>query len=136
MNELESKIPKTLPKCSDYPLIEDEESLKLLLLLSPFWEMIKEVNENGVSVNKLHRIFKVKNFQSGIDFITECGKTANIYNHHPDLHLTSYNTIEIVVYTHSLSGLTALDFDLVKGIGYTKIHIYLLYLITSLLIYI
>lgn len=113
----ELKKQKNVTKCCDYPVIEDEESLKLLLLLSPFWKMIKDVNENGISVNKLHRIFKVKNFQSGIDFISECGKIADIYNHHPDLHLTSYNTIEIVVYTHSLSGLTALDFDLVKGIG-------------------
>ena len=41
---------------------------------------------------------------------------AEARNHHPDLHLTGYRLVEIVIFTHSLSGLTQNDFDLANAI--------------------
>jgi Pterin 4 alpha carbinolamine dehydratase len=36
--------------------------------------------------------------------------------HHPDLHLTSYRQVEIVLYTHSIQGITENDLALAKMI--------------------
>jgi len=44
------------------------------------------------------------------------GKIAEERGHHPDLHITSYRNISIIVYSHGLSALTDNDFNLCKAI--------------------
>lgn len=34
---------------------------------------------------------------------------AEVEGHHPDLHLTNYRSVRIVISTHEVSGLTMLD---------------------------
>ena len=74
----------------------------------PLWSK----NENG----KLIRKYTAKNFQCAMDSLNEIGKIAERENHHPDLHLTSYRDVEIILYTHSLGGLTQNDIAVARMI--------------------
>lgn len=44
-----------------------------------------------------------------MDAMNAMGAVAERENHHPDFHLTSYRNVEIVIYTHSLHGVTEND---------------------------
>jgi len=74
----------------------------------PLWSL----NNNG----KLTRKYTAKNFQCAMDSLNEIGKIAERENHHPDLHLTSYRDVEIILYTHSLGGLTQNDIAVARMI--------------------
>eukprot|EP00606_Chrysophyceae_sp_TOSAG23-5_P001566 GSChrysophyteH2.ASY1.ANO1.511.1 assembled CDS len=54
----------------------------------------------------LERSFVTKNFQCALDFMVAAGAVAESRGHHPDLHLTSYRNVRVVVYSHGLSALT------------------------------
>ena len=73
-----------------------------------------EKNEKGSLC--LNRKFVAKNFKFAMSFLNLCGEIAEKMGHHPDLHLTSYRTVSVVIYTHKLGGLTAGDFDLASRI--------------------
>jgi len=74
----------------------------------PLWSL----NIDG----KLTRKYTAKNFQCAMDSLNEIGKIAERENHHPDLHLTSYRDVEIILYTHSLGGLTQNDIAVARMI--------------------
>jgi len=65
-------------------------------------------------IEKISRKFQAKNFQFAMDALNDIGKLAERENHHPDLHLTSYREVEIVIYTHSVGGVTQNDLTLAK----------------------
>lgn len=65
-------------------------------------------------VEKISRSFTAKNFQSALDAINDIGQIAEREGHHPDIHLTSYREVEIVLTTHSLGGVTENDIALAK----------------------
>ncbi len=46
--------------------------------------------------------------------LVDIGKIAERENHHPDMHITGYRNVEIVLYTHSLGGITSNDILLAK----------------------
>lgn len=74
----------------------------------PLWTL----NERG----QLSRKMETKNFQTALNFIHEAGAVAEHYAHHPDIHLTNYKHVELVLFTHSAGGVTAQDFKLVKAL--------------------
>ena len=65
-------------------------------------------------VDSISRKFTAKNFELALDSINEIGVIAEREGHHPDLHLTSYRDVEIVIYTHSVGGITQNDLKLAK----------------------
>lgn len=65
---------------------------------------------------KITRTYTAKNFQSAMDSLTEIGKIAERENHHPDMHLTGYRNVEIVLFTHSLGGISLNDIAMAKMI--------------------
>ena len=73
-----------------------------------------EKNEHGSLC--LNRTFVAKNFKFAMSFLNACGEIAEKMGHHPDLHLTSYRTVSVVIYTHKLGGLTMGDFELASRI--------------------
>ena len=79
--------------------------------LQPAWKIIEE---DGMK--KLEKKFMARNFADAMDFLVKAGEIAEVRGHHPDLHLTSYRYVRVVVYTHSLSGLTENDFNLATEI--------------------
>jgi len=77
-----------------------------------WWRL--EIQEDGLLI--LKRTLIAKNFKSAMSFLNSCGEIAEKMGHHPDLHLTSYRTVSVVIYTHKLGGLTIGDFELARRI--------------------
>ena len=96
--------------CNDWPKLTEEEIAERLAQL-PTWTLIKDGD-----INKLERRFVTKNFQAALDFINGAGAVAERRNHHPDLSITGYNNVHVVVFSHGLSGLTDNDIELCKEI--------------------
>ena len=61
---------------------------------------------------RLTRKFTAKNFLQAVAFVNAVAPVAEDARHHPDIHLTNYREVEIVIYTHSQGGLTPDDFAL------------------------
>ena len=62
----------------------------------------------------LRRCFVARNFVSAMAFLQRVADVAEAANHHPDLHLTQWRNVELVIHTHSIAGLTPDDFELAK----------------------
>ena len=75
------------------------DSLKSL----PQWAL----GEDGKSIER-RMVFK--NFVQAVEAINHIKDIAEFQGHHPDLHLTSYKNLRVVLYTHALGGVTQNDF--------------------------
>lgn len=60
--------------------------------------------------------FKFKDFVSAIKFINQVADIAEAEDHHPDIHLTGWNKVKIVLSTHKINGLHQNDFILAAKI--------------------
>ncbi|VEU40444.1 unnamed protein product [Pseudo-nitzschia multistriata] len=96
-------------------LSAEEAQVELSSLPHPssLWSL-KESQEGILS---LSRKFTARNFKVALDAINEIGAIAEKENHHPDLHLTNYRDVEVVIYTHKVNGLTQNDFVLAAKIN-------------------
>lgn len=65
--------------------------------------------------------YVARNFQAALNSINLIGVIAEREGHHPDIHLTSYRNVEIVLYTHSLGGVTVNDVAMAKLIEEVEI---------------
>ena len=65
---------------------------------------------------KISRTYTARNFQAAMDSLNDIGKIAERENHHPDMHLTGYRNVEIVLFTHSLGGISLNDIAMAKMI--------------------
>ena len=54
----------------------------------------------------LIRRFVAKNFQCALDFVNTVGAVAEEEGHHPDIGLTGYRNVQLVLYTHKVGGVT------------------------------
>ena len=50
---------------------------------------------------------QVRNFKSGLELFQRIGAIAEEEGHHPDLHLESWNKVQVVLSTHSIGALAA-----------------------------
>jgi len=57
----------------------------------------------------IERSLTLKNFVACIDLINKIKDIAEDQMHHPDLHLTGYKNLKVVLYTHALGGVTEND---------------------------
>lgn len=57
-----------------------------------------------------------KNFVKALDFCQKIGAVAEAEQHHPDLHLTGYRHLKVVLTTHAIGGLSINDFILAAKI--------------------
>mmetsp|Transcript_12884 Transcript_12884/g.16467 ORF Transcript_12884/g.16467 Transcript_12884/m.16467 type:complete len:183 (-) Transcript_12884:82-630(-) len=62
------------------------------------------------------RTYTARNFQAAMDSLNAMGVIAERENHHPDMHLTGYRNVEIVLFTHSLGGISLNDITMAKMI--------------------
>lgn len=79
----------------------------------PLWRY----HESGGGPDKcprLSRKFTAKSFQCALDAMNAIGAIAEREGHHPDLHITSYREVEVVLFTHKLSGVTGNDLELAR----------------------
>jgi 4a-hydroxytetrahydrobiopterin dehydratase len=73
------------------------------LPLIPGWELV----DDGKGLRFTERM---ADFQTAIDFVVEVGKVAEEQQHHPDIQVRSYRTLQLDFSTHSIGGLTDNDF--------------------------
>jgi 4a-hydroxytetrahydrobiopterin dehydratase len=64
------------------------------------------VSQDGKSIE---RDFALKNFVACVNFINKIKDIAEDEMHHPDLHLTGFKNLKVVLYTHALGGVTEND---------------------------
>lgn len=64
----------------------------------------------------LSRSFVAKDWSAAIAFLNSVSEAAEAANHHPDVHLTNWRDVRLVLSTHSAGGLTQQDFDLAATI--------------------
>ena len=79
-----------------------QEALELLKAW-PQWHLAKDSKS-------ISRDYTLKNFVQCVDKINQIKNIAEEECHHPDLHLTGYKNLKVVLYTHALGGLTENDF--------------------------
>lgn len=78
---------------SETPPVPADELPRLLAAL-PAWRL----SADGAT---LSRAFVARNFLAALDFFARVGEVAEREAHHPDLHLTDYRRVEVVVATHA-----------------------------------
>ena len=53
---------------------------------------------------KIQKKFQFQDFTDAVCFLNQIAEMAEEANHHPDLHLTNYKNLEVVLSTHSAGG--------------------------------
>lgn len=86
---------------------------EILLKQIPGWEV-------AADAKSISRYFTFKNFVEALAFADKVGELAESEGHHPDLHLTNYKHLEIVLSTHAIKGLSNNDFILAAKINELK----------------
>ena len=81
-----------------------ENEIEELLPQVPEWQ-VKEVD----GVNRLERVFKLKNFIEAIAFTNKIALIAEKEDHHP-LIVTEYGRVTVDWWTHKIKGLHQNDF--------------------------
>ncbi len=76
---------------------------------TPAWQLDSESNQ-------IHRQVNCGNFVKAVELINKIAEIAEADQHHPDLHLTGYRHLNIVLTTHAISGLSENDFILAAKI--------------------
>jgi 4a-hydroxytetrahydrobiopterin dehydratase len=91
--------------------IDETQAIKLLEKLSPGWQI------DQTDAMQLWRDFQLEDFSEAIKFINKIAIIASAQNHHPDLLLHDYRQVTVSLTTHSVGGLTELDFNLAEQIS-------------------
>ena len=65
---------------------------------------------------RLRRTFRLKDFRDALAWTNRVGMLAEEEQHHPDFHLTGWNQLELVLWTHAAGGLHDNDFVLARKI--------------------
>jgi 4a-hydroxytetrahydrobiopterin dehydratase len=60
--------------------------------------------------------YELTDFVAALDFVNRVGHEAELMNHHPDIDIR-WNTVTLVLSTHSEGGLTHLDIELAHRIN-------------------
>lgn len=60
--------------------------------------------------------FSAKDFMAAVRLIGRIAKIAEKMDHHPDIHLTRYRRLRLVLTTHSKGRVTSKDLKLAKAI--------------------
>ena len=69
---------------------------------------LEDWTRNG---DNIERTFRFAAFMEGIEFVNRLARTAEESDHHPDIDIR-YTRVKLALTTHSVGGLTALDFDM------------------------
>ncbi len=66
---------------------------------------------------RLRRTFRCQDFRAALAWVNRVGMLAEEEGHHPDFHLTGWNQVELVLWTHAVGGLHDNDFVLARRIS-------------------
>ena len=73
----------------------------------------KTLSHWQIKQGKLFCVFRFKTFNAAFGFMTRAALTIEKMNHHPEW-TNSYNQVTVRLVTHSVKGLTDLDFKLAQ----------------------
>jgi pterin-4a-carbinolamine dehydratase/predicted methyltransferase len=104
------------PKCAA-PLLENPKAALLessannnsTSKLGPCW--VLSYDERSIS-----RSLVAKNWAAAMAFLNAVSDIAEAAKHHPDLHLTNWREVQVVLSTHSVGGLSEQDISLAQAI--------------------
>jgi 4a-hydroxytetrahydrobiopterin dehydratase len=65
---------------------------------------------------RLRRRYRFANFREALAWVNRVGTLAEEEQHHPDFHITGWNQVELVLWTHAVDGLSENDFVLARRI--------------------
>ena len=82
----------------------DDAAINERLGALPGWDLVD---------GKLHRDFKFRSFVEAFGFMTSAAIEAEKMNHHPEW-FNVYNRVEVVLTTHDVGGVSALDAKLAR----------------------
>ena len=94
-----------------YECMTEEQILNEIKTISTKWKLSDDKKQ-------LKQSFVCRNWQAAIQYINNASQIAESsgIEHHPDIHLTTYRNIEVVLWTHAAGGLTVYDFKLARGL--------------------
>ena len=97
-----------IPRRQQNPPLSMGQARELLAGL-PGWQL-------GAQAKSISKKFVMKDFTAGVAFTKAVLPVAQAEDHHPDLHLTDYRKLKIVLSTHEIGGLSSKDFILAAKI--------------------
>jgi 4a-hydroxytetrahydrobiopterin dehydratase len=99
---------KCLPCEAGAQPLSTKEALYLLKKLAG-WKLAADRNSIYVE-------WTMKDFAAAIQLVNKIAALAEQEGHHPDIHLTAYRKLKIVLSTHAIDGLSENDFILASKI--------------------
>lgn len=102
------RVAKSLAEAMTALLTDSEVSLHLEGL--PNWRRA-ESDEPAITAT-----YELTDFVAALDFVNQVGHEAELMNHHPDIDIR-WNTVTLVLSTHSEGGLTQNDIELAHRIN-------------------
>jgi 4a-hydroxytetrahydrobiopterin dehydratase len=99
---MEQLINKKCVPCEGIGKAFTYEEVQVRLDEIPGWVM-------SLDGKNIERTFTLKNFEECVHLINKIKDIAEDEMHHPDLHLTGYKNLRVVLYTHALGGVTEND---------------------------
>lgn len=102
-------VQKHCQPCEGGVAALNSDQAQALLTALPQWKLAPD----GKSIR---RDWRLKDFAAGLHLCNEAGRIAEAEGHHPDLHLTGYRNVAIVLTTHAIDGLSENDFILAAKI--------------------
>lgn len=79
-------------------------------------ERARLVPEWSLEGARLRRRFRLQDFRAALAWVNRVGMLAEEHGHHPDVHLTGWNKVELELWTHAIGGLHDNDFVLARAI--------------------
>jgi 4a-hydroxytetrahydrobiopterin dehydratase len=79
-------------------------------------EHLRHVPGWTLDLPRLRRAYRLPDFAAALAWTNRVGQLAEQENHHPDIHLTGWNQVELVLSTHSVGGLSTNDFVLARAL--------------------
>jgi len=79
-------------------------------------EKLKLLNNWSYKENTILKIFELDNFNKAIALTVQIGLEAEKLDHHPDILIYSWNKVKVILSTHSVGGISNLDFILANKI--------------------
>lgn len=93
---------KCLPCEGGVPAIEGDDATQYLAA-TPRWSLADDTKS-------ISRKVVCKHFVEAMGLLNQIAEVAESEQHHPDLHLTGYRNVLILLTTHAIGGLSENDF--------------------------
>jgi 4a-hydroxytetrahydrobiopterin dehydratase len=109
-------VKKHCVSCEGHTAPLTSDQVQSLITAIPNWKL-------SADKKSILREWRVKKFDTAVDFFNRIARIAEAEDHHPDLHLTGYRNVAIVLWTHAVNGLTENDFIMAAKIDQLDVEL-------------